>query len=112
MIGAVIAITHFPKAYDTSHVLQFAVAVGGAGETIQRVVGDVELHNPASQVGEFWRLGADFQSGFDGSRAGRRVASTALDLYETETARPERFQAVGCAEFGNSRPGCVGCVKN
>jgi hypothetical protein len=41
------AVTHLAQAHHAGHGLQLAVAVGGAGQAIQRMVGDVELHHIA-----------------------------------------------------------------
>ena len=40
-------------------VLQFTVAVGGAGEAVERVVADVQLHYSAAQALKLWSLRAD-----------------------------------------------------
>jgi hypothetical protein len=38
MIGAVMAVAHLAQAHGTRHVLQFAIAVGGTGQAIKRMV--------------------------------------------------------------------------
>ncbi len=45
----VVAVAHFAQADHAGHVLQLAVAVRGAGEAVERMVGDVELHHVAAQ---------------------------------------------------------------
>ena len=50
MVLAVIAVAHLAQADRAGHVLQFAVAVGGAGQAVERMVGDVELHHAAAQL--------------------------------------------------------------
>jgi hypothetical protein len=49
MVVTFIAVTHFPQADLAGHGLQLAVAVGGAGQAVQRVIGDVKLHDIAAQ---------------------------------------------------------------
>ena len=46
MVGALIAIAHLAQPDGASHVLQLAIPVGRAGQAIQRMVGDVQLHHP------------------------------------------------------------------
>jgi hypothetical protein len=41
------AVTHLAQAHHPGHGLQLAVAVRGAGQAIQRMVGDIELHHIA-----------------------------------------------------------------
>src|SRR5712675_2316741 len=50
MAGAGVAVAHVAQADGTRHVLQLAVAVGGAGQAIQRMVGDVELHHALADL--------------------------------------------------------------
>ena len=99
MILAIIAVAHFAQADSTRHVLQFAIAIGGAGEAIERMVGDVELHDALAQRVQGVRLGADDHAFFCGGGAGGGGAATALDLDETETARAEGLERIGGAEF-------------
>ena len=49
VIFAVEAVTHFAQARHAGHVLQFAVAIGGAGQAVERVIGDVQLHHALAQ---------------------------------------------------------------
>ena len=50
MVLALIAVAHLAQADGARHVLQLAIAVGGAGQAIERMVGDVELHHAAAQL--------------------------------------------------------------
>ena len=50
VVGALVAVAHVAQPDGAGHVLQLAVAVGRAGEAIQRMVGDVELHHAAAQL--------------------------------------------------------------
>jgi hypothetical protein len=43
-------IAHVAQADGTGHVLQLAIAIGGTGQAVQRVVRDVKLHHPAPQL--------------------------------------------------------------
>ena len=52
VVLAFVAIAHFAQANHAGHVLQLAVAVGGTGQAIEWVVGDVQLHYAAPQVRE------------------------------------------------------------
>ena len=101
MVLAVKTIAHITQTDRTGHVLQFAVAVGRAGQAIERVIGDVQLHDIAPSRRKRVRLRANLHASLDGRRAGCRVAFAAFDFDETEAAGAERLQAVGCAEFRN-----------
>ena len=94
-----VAVADVAQADRARHVLQLAVAVGGAGEAVERMVGDVQLHHAAAELLEARRLGGDLHPGLDRGRARRRRAAPALDLDEAEAARAERRQAVGRAQL-------------
>ena len=59
MVLALIAVAHLAQADRAGHVLQFAVAIGGAGQAVERMVGDVELHHALAQLLEPLGLGVD-----------------------------------------------------
>ncbi|MGY4486897.1 hypothetical protein ACVWWR_006088 [Bradyrhizobium sp. LM3.2] len=99
MVLALIAVTHVAQADGTGHVLQLAVAVGAAGEAIERMVGDVELHHALAQLLQPFALGVHDEAGHDGRGAGGRRAGAALDLDDAKAARAERIDHVGRAEF-------------
>ena len=103
MLVAGIAIAHVAQADGAGHVLQLAVAIGGAGQAIQRVIGDVELHHPFAQALQALGLGAHRHSGRDRRGAGSRRAGAALDLHEAEPAGAEGIEHVGGAELGDLR---------
>ena len=65
VIRALVAIAHLAQADHAGHVLQFAVAVGRAGEAIEWVIGDVQLHHAAADFGQLRRLRADLHAGGD-----------------------------------------------
>ncbi len=103
MVGALIAVAHLAQADRARHVLQLAIAVGGAGQAVERVVGDVELHHALAQLGEAIRLRAHDHAGLGRRGAGGGRALAALDLDEAEPARAEGLQHVGGAELGDLR---------
>src|SRR5690606_9021740 len=72
VVGTIVAVTHFAQAHRAGHVLQFAVAVGGAGQAVQRVIGDVELHHTFADFGDFGILGSDLQAWLNRRGAGGR----------------------------------------
>ena len=45
MVFALVAVANIAQADGTSHILQFAIAVGRAGQAVERMVGDVEFHH-------------------------------------------------------------------
>ena len=50
MAGAV-GLREVRYGYDgASHILQFAIAIGGTGQTVERMIGDVEFHYALAQA--------------------------------------------------------------
>ena len=96
-----VAVADVAKADGTGHVLQLAVPVRGAGQAVQRMVRDVQLHDAATELLEARGLGRDLHPGLDRSRAGRRRAAPAGDLDEAKAARAEGRQGVGGAQLGH-----------
>ncbi len=101
MIFAFIAVAHFAQAHDAGHVLQLAMPVRGAGEAIQGMVGDVQLHPPAPHIGDLLVLGRDLHALRRRRGAGGGQALRAFDLHQAEAAGAERFQLIGGAELGD-----------
>jgi hypothetical protein len=99
VIRAVEAVAHFAQPDDARHVLQFAVAVGGAGQAVERMVGDVQLHHVAAQLLQPVRLRAHLHPGLGGRRARRRIAAPAFDLHQAQPARAERLERIGRAQL-------------
>ena len=95
------AVAHVAQAGHARHVLQLAVAIGAAGQAVQGVVGDVELHHPFAQVLQFGGLGAHDHARFGRRGARSREAFAAFDLHQAQTARAEGLQAVGGAQLGH-----------
>ncbi|MCY1199487.1 hypothetical protein D9M72_108910 [compost metagenome] len=108
VVGAVVAVAHVAQAHHAGHVLQFAVAVGRTGQAVQRVVGDVELHDAAAQFVQLRRFGVDHHAVLGRGRARSGVAPPAFDLHQAKPARAEGFQAVGRAQLGNVDAGLRG----
>ncbi|MND29242.1 hypothetical protein D3C80_197460 [compost metagenome] len=102
VVGAVVAVAHLAQAHLAGHGLQLAVAVGRAGQAVQRVVGNVQLHHVAAQAGQARGFGAHHHAFADRRGAGRRVAAHAFDFHHAHAARAEGFEAVGGAQFGNA----------
>ena len=44
VIGTGVAVAHLSQTHRPGHVLQFAVPVGRTGQTVERVIGNVEPH--------------------------------------------------------------------
>ena len=103
MLVAGIAIAHVAQADGAGHVLQLAVAVGGTGEAIQGVIGDVEFHHPLAQALEPVGLGTHRHSGRNRRGARGRRAGAPFDLDEAEPARAEGVEHVGGAELRDLR---------
>ena len=99
VIGAVVAVAHVAKADVARLCLQLAVAVGAAGQTVERMVRDVELHHASSQPLQPGRPGMHDHALFCRRRAGSGRAFAALDLDETEATGAEGLEIVGCAEL-------------
>ena len=57
VVLAVVAVAHVAQADGAGHVLQLAVAVGGAGQAVERMVGDVELHHALADLLQALGLG-------------------------------------------------------
>ena len=105
VVVAFIAIAHVAQADRAGHVLQLAVAIGGTGQTIQRMVGDIELHHALADVLQSRCLGVDREAGRDGRGAGGGCTVAAFDLHETETAGAEGIDHVGGAELRHLNAG-------
>ena len=58
--AALATVAHFAQSHDARHVLQFAVPVGGTGQAVKGMVGDIEFHHAAANVGNLLVLRGDF----------------------------------------------------
>ena len=99
VVGAFITVAHIAQPDIARLRLQFAIAIGGAGEAIERMIGDIKLHHAFAQGFQTIGLGVDNHARCDRRCAGSRRPGTALDLDEAEPAGAERFEHVGGAEF-------------
>ena len=105
MVGALVSVPHLAQAHRAGHLLQLAVAVGGTGQTVERVIGDVQLHHVAAQLGQRRRLRAHLHAFGHQRSAGGRVALAAFDLHQAQPAGAEGLQHVGRAQLGNAVAG-------
>ena len=86
VIGAIVAVSHFAQSNSTRHILQFAVAVGRAGQAIERVVGDVELHHATADILQPLRLRLHHHARHHRGGAGGWRPGAALDLHQAQPA--------------------------
>ena len=105
MVIAFVTVAHLAQAYFTGGVLQLTVAVGGAGEAVEGVIGDIQLHHIATQVGDFFGLRVDHHAVFRWRGARGRVALATLNFNHAHAARAVDFEAVGSAELGHFNTG-------
>src|SRR5690606_22545147 len=101
VVGTIKAIAHAAQAHHTGHVLQFAIAIGRTGQAVQGVIGDVQLHHIAAQLVQGVVFGLDNHAFFHQGGAGSRVAATAFNVHQTQTAGAKCFQRIGGAQLGN-----------
>src|SRR5690606_302474 len=94
VILAVEAVANLAQTHRARHVLQFAIAIGGAGQAIERVIGDVEFHDIAAQLRERGRLRPDLHARLDRRGTGCRVAFPSLYFHQAQPAGAERLEAV------------------
>src|ERR1700678_198173 len=94
MVRAGISVAHVAQADVPRLGLQFAVIIGAASQAIQRMVGNVELHDAPAQALQARRLGADDHPRFRWRRAGGRRALSAFDLDQAEAAGAEGLDTV------------------
>ena len=101
MIVSCKAIAHFAQAGNTGDRLQFAIAIGRAGQTVERMVGNIQLHHIAPQFVQ--RLALRFHLHARFHRRGTRGGITAPsgDFHQTHATRAKRFQRVGRTQLRN-----------
>src|SRR5579862_726418 len=105
MVLAGIAVADLAQTDLAGHVLQLAITIGGAGQAVERMVGDVELHHPAADLLEPLGLGRHDHAGRDRSGAGGGRAGPAGDLDEAQPAGSEGGDRVRRAQFRHLDPG-------
>ena len=88
-------------AQASTHVLQLTVAVSGASEAVEGVIGNVELHHALAEFVE--ARGLSVHRHAFRTRGGARggCAGAALNLDQTQTAGAERVEVISGAELGN-----------
>ena len=99
MVLALITIAHIAQANLARRILQFAVAIGRAGQAIERMVGNIKLHHPLAQGTQERGLGLDHHARRHWRGAGGRRAISALNLDQTHAARAKGFKAIGGTEL-------------
>ena len=108
VVLALIAVADLAQAHGTGHVLQFAVAVRRTGQAVERMIGDVQLHDAAPDALEPFGLRMHRDAFRDRCRAGSRRPVAAVDLHQTEPAGAELLDHIGGAQLRdfNARFGC------
>ena len=94
-------VTHFTQTDRTGLILQFAIAICRTGQTIERMVGNIELHDALAQLLQVRGLRMDDHSGLYGRCATGGCAATSVDFHKAQAARSEAFQIVGGAQLGD-----------
>ena len=98
-------VTHFFEAHGLGRGLQFTVAVGHAGRTVQRMLGDVELDHALADALQAVGLRAHLHAlgNLHGAGSGQVLAAFYLD--EAQAAGTEGLERVGGAELGHVAAG-------
>ncbi len=99
-----IRLCHIPdlaKADCPRLILKFAIPVRCAGQAIERVIRNVELHHALAQFLQEVRLRPHDHAGFDRGRATRGSPLSAVDFDKAQPTRSEAFEAVCRAQFWN-----------
>ena len=99
VLPAVITVAHLAQANGAGHVLQLAIAIGRAGEAIERMLRDVELHHALAQALQPVGLGHHHHALGDRRGAGGWRAIAALDLDQAKPAGAEGLDHVGGAQL-------------
>ena len=95
------AVAHIPEAHGTGHILQFTVAIGGAGQAVEGVVRNVELHHALAQFVEARGLGVHRHAFRTRGGAGSGRAGAAFNLDQAQPAGTKGIEVIGGAELGN-----------
>ena len=101
MILALIAVAHVAQPNLAGRGLQFTIAVGGAGQAVQRMIGDVQLHHPPPQRPKIVADGVHLHARRDRGGTGGRRAAAPLDLDQAQAATAEAVQHVGGTQPGD-----------
>ena len=95
------AVAHIPEAHGTGHILQFTVAIGGASEAVEGVVGNIEFHHALAQLVEARGLGVDRHAFCARGGAGSGCTGAAFNLDQAQPAGTKGVEVIGRAELGN-----------
>ena len=79
-------ITDIAQTNGACLILQFAIAIGGACQAIEWMVGDIKLHHAFAQFCQMRGLRAHNHAGFNWGRATRRGPSAAIDFDQAQAA--------------------------
>ena len=88
------AVPDITQPHHAGHVLEFAIAVGRAGEAIKGVVGDVQLHDALAQLVQLGSLRANGHPFAARCGARSRSAGLTVDLDQAQTTRSEGGEVV------------------
>ena len=105
MVLALEAVPDLAQPDDPGHVLQLAVAIGRAGEAVEGVVGDVELHDAAADLRDVRGLGVHDHAVLARGGARGGGALSPVDIDDAEPAGAEGIEAVGGAQLRDGNPG-------
>ena len=86
MVRPVSSIANLAQAHGACHVLQLAIAIRTAGQAVERMVRNIELHDIAPQTRHQRRLRAHDHAIGHRCRARRRRAVAPLDLHHAQAA--------------------------
>ena len=100
VVLTLVSVAHIAQSDHTGHLLQLTVAIGWAGEAVQRVVGDVQLHDPLAQLLKLRGLGVDDHPWFTRRGTGRGGSTTSVHLNQAQPTGTECTQGVGGAQLG------------
>src|SRR5262249_27209463 len=98
-------VADFAQADNVGHVLQLAMPVGRTRQAVEWVIGNVEFHDSATEISKPGRFGCDLHAGFCRSRAGSRKPTPLFYFDQAQTARSERLERIGRAEFRDVHAG-------
>ena len=95
------AVAHISEAHGTRHILEFAVTIGGASETVEGMVGNIEFHHAFAELVEAWGLGVHRHAFRTRGGAGGRRAGATFNFDQTKPAGAKGVEVIGGAELGN-----------
>ena len=105
VIFAIVTVAHFTQTHCTGHVLQFAIAIGGACQTIQGVIGNIQFHGATTNIGQLGRLRVHFDAVRNRRRARSGVTTATLNFHHAQSARAKWLQTIGRTQFRHVNTG-------